>query len=153
MAETPDLDALTDERLERLFQLGAPFLGDKTVGLSARELRALTGEVQRNRRTPSPEQARTARVEEALRWFLNDIDGQCTNMGEFDAAVARARAALAAGQPPGAASMTERERNELIAAIALVIMARGGSPFRTQGKFVLEIIEEQGWTLTRKDAP
>lgn len=33
---------------------------------------------------------------EALRWFIDDIDGDYTVMAEFDANVARARAALAA---------------------------------------------------------
>jgi len=34
----------------------------------------------------------------ALRWFINDIDGTHTVMLEFDAAVTRARAAIAAAE-------------------------------------------------------
>lgn len=47
--------------------------------------------------------------------------------------------------------MSERERDELVAAIARSIMGRGGNPYRTQAEFVLAIIDEQGWKLTRKD--
>lgn len=47
--------------------------------------------------------------------------------------------------------MTEREKDELVAAIARSIMGRGGNPYSMQAEFVLEVIDEQGWTLARKD--
>jgi hypothetical protein len=47
--------------------------------------------------------------------------------------------------------MSEQERDELLAAIARSIISRQGNPNRTQAEFVLAVIDEQGWTLTRKD--
>lgn len=47
--------------------------------------------------------------------------------------------------------MTEREKDELVEAIARSIVSRQGHPYRTQAEFVLAIIDEQGWKLTRKD--
>ena len=50
--------------------------------------------------------------------------------------------------------MTERpQRDELIDAIALSIVARQGMTNRDRAKAVLDVIEEQGWTLTRKETP
>ncbi len=48
--------------------------------------------------------------------------------------------------------MTEREKDDLVAAIARSIMGRGGNPYSMQAEFVLDVIEKQGWTLVRKDA-
>ena len=47
--------------------------------------------------------------------------------------------------------MTERERDNLLVALARTIVSRQGHPYRTQAEFVLAVIDEQGWTLARKE--